>query len=323
MWKRAALVLVAVALILAGDFGIRRLLAPRPENQKPGQHPEQVVYTRSADDVLNAGLLHAPPKEMAKPVAIVWIHGWGASFYLPSYVGIGRALAAQGYTTITANTRMHDIGNVAKYEHGKRVRGGGYWGVTSQDARDIKAWVDYAESLGFARIVLVGHSAGWASVARYQASTEDKRVAGLVFASGSVGGKVNFDPAQIAEAKKLVDADAGEDLIRLPNRSFPSFISAGTQLDMAETPIEYQDFFGTEIPNPAVLRVHCPLLAFYGTNGDIAGESELERIRKALERHAGSPRLETAMIKNGDHEYVGEEEQVAQTIAKWTATLRP
>ena len=41
---------------------------------------------------------------------------------------------------------MHDIGNVEKYSLlGKRVRGGGYWGVTSEDARDIAAWIGYAE----------------------------------------------------------------------------------------------------------------------------------------------------------------------------------
>jgi hypothetical protein len=31
---------------------------------------------------------------------------------------------------------------------GKRVRGGGYWGVTSEDGRDIAAWIEFAEHLG-------------------------------------------------------------------------------------------------------------------------------------------------------------------------------
>jgi len=67
--------------------------------------------------------------------------GWGANFYTPSYVGIGRALAKRGFATISVNTRMHDIGNVEKYTLlEKRVRGGGYWGVTSEDGRDIPAY---------------------------------------------------------------------------------------------------------------------------------------------------------------------------------------
>jgi hypothetical protein len=109
-------------------------------------------------------------RHWAKPIAIIWVHGWGANFYYPTYVGIGRELAAHGCTTISVNTRMHDIGNVEKYSAaGKRVRGGGYWGVTSQDA------------LGFGKVALVGHSAGWASVGRYQAETGDR------------GGRAGFD----------------------------------------------------------------------------------------------------------------------------------
>jgi len=43
---------------------------------------------------------------------------------------------------------MHDLGNVEKYSFfGKRVRSGNYWGVTSQDALNIAAWVDYAEQV--------------------------------------------------------------------------------------------------------------------------------------------------------------------------------
>lgn len=107
------------------------------------------------------------------------MHGWGANFYTPSYVGIGRGLAERGFPTISVNTRRHDIGNVEKYTLlGKRVRGGGYWGITIEDARDIAAWIDYAEQLGYSRVVLVGHSAGWASAARYQADSQDRRSAG-------------------------------------------------------------------------------------------------------------------------------------------------
>jgi hypothetical protein len=150
--------------------------------------------------------------------------------------------------TISVNTRMHDLGNVEKYTlSGKRVRGGGYWGITSEDARDIAAWIGYAEQLGYTRVVLVGHSAGWASVGRYQADSSDRRVAGLVFASGEVVGNLqgSADPNWVRQAQKLTDEGNGEDLLRIPNRSLPSFISAATELDTIHRPREYADFFGT------------------------------------------------------------------------------
>lgn len=262
----------------------------------------------------------------SKPLAVIWVHGWGSNFYLPSYVGIGRALAALGYLTISVNTRMHDIGNVEKYTlTGNRVRGGGYWGITSEDARDIAAWIGYAEQLGYSHVVLVGHSAGWASVGRYLADSVDKRVAGLVFASGGVvytPGDPDPNFVQwVQQDKKLVEDGAGEDLRKLPNRSFPSFISAGTDLDVILTPREYKDFFGLQITNPAVTRIACPILAFFGSNDEAGGEKELTLLKSSVQRLSKGPRsVKTTIIAGGNHEYVGEEAQVAQTIAQWAET---
>jgi len=104
--------------------------------------------------------------------------------------------------------------------------------------------------------------AGIGNASFYQADSDDLRVAGLVFASPAVG---FFSPGGRSTApcagRELVDEGAGEELLRLPPRSFLSFVSAATHLALAEW-----------------TRV---------------------------------------LIVNGDHEYVGEEAQVAQTIAGW------
>jgi pimeloyl-ACP methyl ester carboxylesterase len=320
MSKRFLPVLAGATILGVGAFLFGLRMASHPENQKPGKFPEQLVFVRSTDEVVSGGVMFTSSKQSSRPLAIIWVHGWGANFYLPSYVGIGRALAERGFTTISVNTRMHDIGNVEKYTFsGKRVRGGGYWGVTSEDASDIAAWIGFAEKSGYSRVALVGHSAGWASVGRYQAASEDQRVAGLVFASPAVGYSGPADDPQLLEqAKKLVADGAGEELLRLPNRSFPSFISAATHLDIFTTPREYRDFFGTQTPNPAITRVTCPILAFFGSKGDIGSEKELNLLKSSVQRLSRGPRrVETTMIVNGDHEYVGEEVQVAEKIAGW------
>src|SRR3954451_13339273 len=115
MSKRLLLGLVGAILFGLGAFLFGLRLALHPENQKPGKFPEQLVFVRSVDDVVSGGVMFTPPKESSKPLAIVWVHGWGANFYTPSYVGIGRALAERGFTTMSVNTRMHDIANVEKY----------------------------------------------------------------------------------------------------------------------------------------------------------------------------------------------------------------
>src|SRR5438270_3097507 len=226
MKRQLALGAVGAVLIALAAFVLGLRINLHPENQKPGKFPEQLVYVRSADDIVSGGVLFTSTNSASKSLAIIWVHGWGANFYTPSYVGIGRELAHRGFPTISVNTRTHDIGNVEKYTLlGKRVRAGGYWGITSEDARDVPAWIDYAQTQGYSRVILVGHSAGWASVARYQADSQDRRVAGLVFASPGVGYSTQpEDPQLLAQAKKLVDEGAGEDLLRLPKRSTPSFV---------------------------------------------------------------------------------------------------
>ena len=174
---------------IAGVFTVLSAALPmgraQSSNHRTGEFTERLVQVHSKDDIVDTGALFAPPKDVAKPIAVIWIHGWGANFYSPTYVAICRALAKRGYTSIAGNTRMHDLGNVEAWRDDKRVRGGGYWGVASEEVRDLAAWIDFAEGLGFKQVVLVGHSAGATAVRTYQAQTQDTRVVGVVLASGT------------------------------------------------------------------------------------------------------------------------------------------
>lgn len=299
----------------------------RPETIDPAKSPEQVVFARSSDDVVSGGLMFSPPRDSAKQLAIVWIHGWGVNFYQPQYVAIGRALAQHGYTVIDGNTRMHDLGNVEAERAGKRIRGGGYWGVASEEPRDVAAWIDLAEANGFTRVVLAGHSAGWGAVRSFVARTQDPRVVGLVLASGSVQPDLRkSDPDQLREARRLMAGGEGDALVRDPKRKFPSYISAATFLDIDAflTDSAARDFFGVIAPNAPIGRVRVPLLAFFGTRDDVGGQADLDTIVAAVRRHqGGGARVTTALIDGGDHMYTGREQLVAQVIAHWAAALEP
>ncbi len=322
--RRQLIALAAMLALLGTAVLLWQRYGPHTPKLKPGQLPEELVSVRSKDDIVNGGVVFTPRKESAKPVAVIWIHGWGVNFYQPTYVNIGRALAERGYTCIAANTRMHDLGNVAAWRGKKRIRGGGYWGVASEEVRDLAAWIDFAGERGFKKVVLVGHSAGWAAVRGYQAEKQDERVIGVVLASGAVRPETRpTDPEQLAQATRLMAEGQGDALVRDPKRSFPSYISAATFLDIANnsTP-ESRDFFGVQTPNPRVMRIRCPLLAFFGTRGDVGSEADLELLKSSIKRQSNGPsRVETVMIRGADHMYAGEEAQVAETIAKWADTL--
>ena len=117
-------------------------------------------------------------------------------------------------------------------------------------------------SYPFKKVVLVGHSAGATAVRSYQAQTQDTRVVGVVLASGTVRTDSRVpDPELLAQAKRMIADGGPEDLVQGP------FVSAATFVDIVNTPPERKDFFGIQTPNPRVTRIHCPLLAFFGTNG--------------------------------------------------------
>jgi pimeloyl-ACP methyl ester carboxylesterase len=247
------------------------------------------------------------------------------NFYDPGYVRICRELAARGFTTVTGNTRMHDLGNVAAFRGDSRVRGGTYWGRPSEQARDIAAWIDFLTARGFTGIVLVGHSAGASAVQSYQSETQDRRVLGLVLASGRVQPVTTpRDPERLAQARKLVEQGLGEALLPNPNRP-TAFVSAATFLDLEDMGQQLTDFFGVQTPNPPVARIRCPILAWFGTNeSDIGTAADLELLQSTVKHlPTGPSRVETVMLQNADHMYSGEEIQVAETIATWAKSLVP
>jgi hypothetical protein len=56
----------------------------------------------------------------------------------------------------------------------------------------------------------------------------------------------------------------------------------------------------------------------------VGTEADLELITTCIQRQSSGPsRVDTTMIRGGDHMYTGEEAQVAQAIARWCDTVIP
>src|ERR1700679_852869 len=312
MAARAAAVAMLCAALWAGQS-----ITAQTNDQKAGDITERIVQVQTKDDIADSAALFSPPKNIVKPTAVIWIHGAGVNFYSPTYLTISRNLAKRGFTVIVGNTRMHDLGNVEAWRGDKRIRGGMYWGVASEQGRDISAWIDFAMGLGFKQFVLVGHSAGANAVRLYQAQAQDTRVAGVVLASGDVRPDTRVPPQEwISQAKQLIADGRTEELVQGP------FLSAATFMDIVNTPPEFKDFFGDLSANAGVTRIHCPLLAILGTDGDVGNEEDLKRIKSSTERLPTHPsRFDTALIQGADHMYEGHEDRVAQVIANWADTL--
>ena len=98
--RRRFAVMAIVIAATGAALPMGKSFAGPADNQKAAGFAEQVVRVHTKDDIVASGALFAPPKDVAKPVAVIWIHGWGVNFYSPTYVAISRALAKRGYSTI-------------------------------------------------------------------------------------------------------------------------------------------------------------------------------------------------------------------------------
>jgi len=111
------------------------------------------------------------------------------------------------------------------------------------------------------------------------------------------------------QATRLIADGRPEDLVQGP------FVSAATFMDIVNTPPEFKHLFGIQTPNPGVTRVHCPLLAFFGTNGDVGNEEDLELLKSSIKsQHTGPSRIKTVMMEGADHMYAGQEDRVARSL---------
>ncbi len=276
---------------------------------------EEIVFTYAEDGVMLEGVVMQPRQEPTRQLALVWMHGLTSKFYAPTEIKVGRGVVDAGYTVVSGNNRGHDFGSRVRRRDGDTILGGGGWELFDESPRDVAAWIGFAQSLGFERVALLGHSLGALKVVYYQAHRQDTRVIGVVAASPPLRAG-RFNPTIVALAEQMVADGRGEDL--LPWNSTPAgagALSAKTYLH--RTQIGF-DFFGVDVDNPAVASIRCPLLVLFGTENDVGTADDLELIRRNA---IAVSRVNTAMIQGGDHGYTGQESQVASILVEWLGTL--
>jgi pimeloyl-ACP methyl ester carboxylesterase len=261
------------------------------------------------------GVVIRPTAATPRTVAVVWVHGLTGRFYAKSSILTGRDIAAEGYTFVSGNNRGHDFGARIPRKAGDALLGGGGWERFDESPRDVDAWITFAASLGFERIVLIGHSLGALKVAYYQAMRQDPRVVGLVAASAALTA-ARPNPELVKLAERMEAEGRGQGLLPWgSSRAGAGTHSATTFLNRVRTGL---DQYGLDDPDPAIGKIRCPILAFFGTVQDTGTVSDLEMIRRNAKAAA---RLDTAMVEGADHVYTNRESAVARVILNWLATI--
>jgi pimeloyl-ACP methyl ester carboxylesterase len=290
------------------------MLAQAPPSGRICVTPRQHLVSATTEDGLElSGLLIQPEHQAPLPV-LLWIHGFGANFYLAPYLRLADAVAAHGVASFVVNTRGHDLATLLQPKSGVPYWGGAAWEKLDESPRDLAAWVAFAVSAGSPGVVLVGHSLGAVKVTYYLAERRDERVLGLVLLSPPL--RPTWDtrayPAALAEADRLVRAGHDEALIDGPWGP----VSAQTYLAFDRVGF---DQFGRATPEPSIARIRCPVLAVVGTEDiQVCSAEDLEMLRRNAR---AATRVDTHVIDGGDHFFTGQAAAVAELLAIWIDSL--
>ncbi|MBQ3301419.1 MAG: alpha/beta hydrolase, partial [Eggerthellaceae bacterium] len=132
--------------------------------------------------LLDGVLFDAPGGSDAVVIAITGIHG---NFYSnPFYVNFGETLNSGGIDFVYAQT-CDAFGKIETrdWRTGERVVIGSQTEDFDDAVEDVHAYVDWAESQGYAHIYLGGHSLGANKVIRYLSQVHDSRVEKFILLS--------------------------------------------------------------------------------------------------------------------------------------------
>jgi hypothetical protein len=91
--------------------------------------------------------------------------------------------------------------------------------------------------------------------------------------------------------------------------------SAATFLNRVRTGL---DQYGLDDPDPAIGKVRCPVLAFFGTERATGTAADLELIRRNAKT---AERVDTAMIEGANHLYTDRESAVAHLLLNWLESI--
>jgi dienelactone hydrolase len=280
---------------------------------------EELVWIKTDDGVRHDGVVIRPTGPPTG-TTVVWVHGFTGHFSEPHQIAIGRYLAERGHLFVSGNNRGHHHGASLGQKDGQPWLGGAWWELVSEAWLDVKAWLDYAETLSKPdRLVLAGHSYGAVKVTWYQGERQDPRLAGLISASGPVRppGRRPELAGPLALAKKMVAEGRGPDLLPFGSAGRPgSTLSAQTVVDRADALVDTYGMNGGDSP---LGRVRCPFLAILGTDEpQIGAPADLETIKRNAR---SSSRAETALIQGADHVYTTTATDVARAIDAFLGNL--
>jgi dienelactone hydrolase len=249
---------------------------------------------------------------------VICDHGVGSKFYTPSFFdAVGDRLLEHGCAVLRVNNRGHDDAFLV----GNRAYGAAYE-IVDECRHDITAWLDFADSRGYRRVGVWGHSLGAVKAVYFLSVQDDERiVCGLasspprfshaMYASAADGAR--FQSA-IRAAQTLVDGGNAEQLVEAHVPVQRRF-SARTYVDKYGPAARYD--YMEHLP-----RVRKPLLLTVGSlEADNVSFTGL--VNDGPTFNARWSNVECQVIDGADHGYTNRAAELWSVVGPWLSARQP
>lgn len=278
----------------------------------------------SSDGIELDAVLFEPKTSTDK--IIIHTHGKEGHFLQNHFLTrMGQAYPEKGYAFMTYNNRGHDyIADLLKRTSSGYTweQGGSVYDILENAQYDIQGVVEYARNLGFKEVILQGHSLGPHKICYYLVNNPNHGISKLIFLT-TADVLYQFDSSVpdwdkwSLVAKQMVDKGQGKDLmpVRLwsncpvsaatfwnyTNPNTNTFVFNGTHPDR-----EYKNFN----------KVTLPMLVVNPGNDAATGVPQ-EQAVELIKKNSASAALETHIVPEAVHNFLGKEEELVGVISAW------
>jgi len=277
-----------------------------------------IVKIKTSDGLTLHGFL-SEPKKPSKFIKIN-IHGTsGNFFYNDFYEPLINSANKLGIAHLTTNNRGTGVYEIEKGtpNHGASVE------LFEDCLKDIDAWIEFALSRGYEKIILEGHSFGTEKSVYYMEKGKYKdKIVGLILLgfSDNVGTEEKY--------LKKIGKDYSDEARELVNKNEGHHLLSDIYGLAGELPISAQTYLnfvsdGSENSKALPLRkgrgltffqnIKVPILGVIGDKED--GEYTIIPIKNAIELLKSENKLaEVFQIKNSNHGFEGKEKELVEII---------
>lgn len=273
------------------------------------------------EDGLRLPMVHFESQE--KDICIIFIHGMCQTI-MDNYFAVvcGKLLAENNIGFFYEHNRGHSIENDILKKDGTYLRCGCMYEIFEDSIYDIDLAINQAKTLGYKRIILMGHSYGCNKVIYYYYKRQPE-VLGLILASapdmlGSHFSVQDDYEELLKEAEKNIQNGFPQKLLHKMVEEY-MYMSSGTyynwyknhsnvnNLPILANPEKWEQFESIDVP----------ILTFSGTE-----EAEYYLHLDLLQSKAvNCNKFDYKYIKGANHFYTNKEKEISDLVLNWIKNL--